>query len=656
MSDEASLKKLKVPELKDLLRAAGLPLAGKKDDLVARLLDAAPSDTSDPAPAPAPVEETAARVEESDEMDTDAPAPPPVAEPAPVTLPASPLPTPTPAPAPAPAPTPTPAPVPTSAVHARDGNDEPAPKRAKVQLSDEAPPKIDDSVAAETETKAQEEIEEEEEPPVYEFEPEDDSGRPTDLYLDTINRSALDFDFERLCSVTLSHNNIYACLTDGKFFQGRGKTSPAYAHSIAEDHHVYINLTTLKVYVLPDGYEVTDPSLDDIKYLLYPTFTPSLLARIDSSTSPSFDLQLKPYYPGFIGLNNIKSNSYMNAILHSLAHVIPLRDFFILSPVTSSSETTELVRRFSTFVRKVWNPKAFKGQVSPHELLQECANASGKRFKITEVGDPLEFLSWLLNQLHKDLGGSKKPRSSIIYSAFQGDVRVDDQQILTTGEYGGKPRFDVGREIKTTHSPFLFLAIDLPPPPLFQDAVEKNIIPQVPISAVLAKYNGLQTQEAKGVLRRYKMTRLPPFLILHIKRFTKNNFVEEKNPTIVNFPLRGVDMQDYVESTASSPSVATYYDLVSNITHSSAAGTAREETTWKAQVHLRPPRDANGKLADGLTEDDEKWFQIQDLIVEEINSGMIALGESYIQIWERRTGDQKHNLIVDPPRVKTKKL
>lgn len=62
-----------------------------------------------------------------------------------------------------------------------------------------------------------------------------------------INRQALDFDFERLCSVTLSHNNIYACLTDGKYFQGRGKTSPAYAHSIAEDHHVYINLTTLKV-------------------------------------------------------------------------------------------------------------------------------------------------------------------------------------------------------------------------------------------------------------------------------------------------------------------------------------------------------------------------------------------------------------------------
>lgn len=99
-------------------------------------------------------------------------------------------------------------------------------------------------------------------------------------------------------------------------------------------------------------------------------------------------------------------------------------------------------------------------------------------------------------------------------------------------------------DIKSTRSPFLFLAIDLPPPPLFQDTVEKNIIPQVPIAAVLAKYDGRTTQESAGVLRRFKITRLPPFLILHIKRFTKNNFVEEKNPTIVNFPLRGVDMSD----------------------------------------------------------------------------------------------------------------
>jgi U4/U6.U5 tri-snRNP-associated protein 2 len=106
----------------------------------------------------------------------------------------------------------------------------------------------------------------------------------------------------------------------------------------------------------------------------------------------------------------------------------------------------------------------------------------------------------------------------------------------------------------------LFLAVDLPPPPLFQDAVEKNIIPQVSIHSVLAKYDGKTTQvrllrkalvivlmspkESAGQLRRFKCQRLPAYIILHFKRFTKNQFVEEKNPTIVTFPLRGLDFRE----------------------------------------------------------------------------------------------------------------
>ncbi len=49
-------------------------------------------------------------------------------------------------------------------------------------------------------------------------------------------------------------------------------------------------------------------------------------------------------------------------------------------------------------------------------------------------------------------------------------------------------------DIKINKSPFLFLAVDLPPPPLFQDSIEKNIIPQVALATVLAKYDGKTTQ------------------------------------------------------------------------------------------------------------------------------------------------------------------
>lgn len=136
-----------------------------------------------------------------------------------------------------------------------------------------------------------------------------------------------------------------------------------------------------------------------------------------------------------------------------------------------------------------------------------------------------------------------------------------------------------------------------------------------------------------------------------------------------------------------------YYDLVSNVTHTSLAGTARSETQWKTYVHLKPARDENdnylpvpineeggggGKVRE-VKEEDEKWFEMQDLNVGEIEKGLVGLGESYIQvslfslsflivlrsrvlnhgfsltqIWERRRPRGEHGLKVETPKQKVK--
>ena len=64
--------------------------------------------------------------------------------------------------------------------------------------------------------------------------------------------------------MSLSNLNVYACLVYGKCFQGKGQKSHAYTHSLEAGHYVYINLCTKKACYLLDGYEVNDPSLDDI--------------------------------------------------------------------------------------------------------------------------------------------------------------------------------------------------------------------------------------------------------------------------------------------------------------------------------------------------------------------------------------------------------
>ena len=58
------------------------------------------------------------------------------------------------------------------------------------------------------------------------------------------------------------------------------------------------------------------------------------------------------------------------------------------------------------------------------------------------------------------------------------------------------------------------------------------------------------------------------FIILYIKRFTKNTFFVEKNPTIVNFPVSHIEFGDLLtEEVKAKHKEGTTYDLMANVVH-----------------------------------------------------------------------------------------
>ncbi|KAJ5896166.1 mRNA-splicing protein ubp10 [Penicillium subrubescens] len=493
-----------------------------------------------------------------------------------------------------------------------------------------------------------------------------------DLYLDTVNRGVLDFDFEKLCSVSLSNINVYACLVCGKYFQGRGPKSHAYFHSLEDNHHVYINMGTKKVYVLPEGYEVKSKSLEDIKYVVDPVFTKSEVVKLDKEVHDAWDLSGTRYRPGFVGMNNIKANDYLNVVVQLLAHVHPIRNFFLLHEFPTPG-TPELALRFSTLVRKLWNPKAFRSHVSPHELLQEIAMRSSKRFTLSQQSDPVEFLSWFLNNLHLSLGGSKKPSStptSVVQAAFQGQLRIESQAITAHSDtQNARLVFTESGDIKSQVTPFQILTLDLPPTPLFQSANRESIIPQVPLTTLLNKYNGREASEKMAHRVRHRLLHpLPPYLFFHIKRFSKNRFVSERNPTIVTFPSpRSLDMSPYVEPNPSicPPSEPILYDLVANIIldpslaapgatedaadkgvnaasgaggSSSGAGAATEKVSWLVQLHDKAVSAENARHTGGAEQQQRnaEWLEVQDLFVKRAETETLFTREGYLMVWERR--------------------
>ncbi|XP_057464254.1 uncharacterized protein LOC130754022 [Actinidia eriantha] len=453
-------------------------------------------------------------------------------------------------------------------------------------------------------------------------------------YLDTVNRQVLDFDFEKFCSVSLSNLNVYACLVCGKYYQGRGQKSHAYTHSLEAGHHVYINLRTEKVYCLPDGYEINDPSLDDIRHVLNPRVTRGQVEKLDRNKQWSRALDGSDYLPGMVGLNNIKETDFVNVTIQSLMRVTPLRNFFLI-PENYQRSKSPLVHRFGELTRKIWHARNFKGQVSPHEFLQAVMKASKKRFRIGAQSDPVEFISWLLNTLHADLRNSKR-NSSIIYQCFQGELEVvkeihsrsvsekrensDEQNNGSSADRGTEPNNSF---TETSRMPFLMLGLDLPPPPLFQDVMEKNIIPQVPLFNILKKFDGESITEVvrpRIARMRYRVTKLPQYLILHMRRFTKNNFFVEKNPTLVNFPVKNLELKDYIPlpTPKENQKLRSKYDLIANIVHDGKPG----EGSYRVFVQRKS---------------EELWYEMQDLHVSETLPQMVALSETYMQIYEQQT-------------------
>lgn len=544
-------------------------------------------------------------------------------------------------------------------------------------------------------------------------------------YLDTINRSYLDFDFEKLCSVSLSNMNVYCCLICGKYFQGRGKTSHAYAHSLDTEHHIYINLQNEMIFCLPDGYQIKDNSLKDIQYNLHPHFDQKLMNKLDApGVHYSSALDGTGYIPGLVGLNNIKNTDWLNVIMQAFAQIKMLRNYFLLSDAwkfikplsqltsststtpattsstssltTSSSTSTLLLQSFGELLRKLWNPRAFKSHVSPHELLQAISSASNKQFKIGVHTDALKFLSWFLNNLHKDLGGSKKKNSSIIHQTFQGEIVVTTKKLNTTTD---KDEDEEKKNTKNTEEkdametststtsssssttsneqsttinevPFLYLSLALPTRPVFQDGSEnRTIIPQVPLFEILKKFDGItpEINELDKTEKTYRIKKLPKYLILHYQRFYQNSFFWEKNPTLVTFPMQNLDMSPYVINYDKEHDQAKLREMLKPLSVAELkkrldkhkvnysgivekeelinllqkASSKSDDSSSKrydllANIVHEGPAQAGSYRAHIHHRASNTWYEVQDLNVttSETMAELVAISEAYIQIYE----------------------
>ena len=556
-------------------------------------------------------------------------------------------------------------------------------------------------------------------------------------YLHTVQRANINLERNRICSVTLSPQHVYSCLVCGRFFSGRGKQTEAFTHSVQALHHVFMNLQDGTFWCLPDGYEIHDSSLSDIKDALSPQFSISDIHELNSSTKLSVDVHGGTFLPGFIGMNNLGKTDYISTVILLLAHVKPLRDFFLRQEnysqcAVSSGASKEqiLANNFGDLLRRIWFPRALKATVSPHTFINAVSECSGHRYgvagKAVEAG---EFLAWLLNSLHigllsepqhqqnVNLGsvGNKRSRptdsnektgGSIITELFQGelevtllssdfedekareeakknaeaDVRNREEEKKWTDEQPSDGNKGIAATLKahvslslprTSKMPFRFLSLELPPSPLFNDSKGSVAIPQIPVYALLNKYDGTTvTESLRGQYRErktFKIIHLPRYLLFSIKRFSRNAFFVDKNPTIVSFPISNLELKPFTTgSIFSKENISTKYDLISNVCHvtppyavagtssikdgrkssstrltsstllkeSSAASDEKANLATSTSSIITDPL-ARGYYKVHLRRSAQAWYEVQDLSVTEILPQQIGVSESLIVSFER---------------------
>jgi len=319
--------------------------------------------------------------------------------------------------------------------------------------------------------------------------------------------------------------------------------------------------------------------------------------------------------------------------------------------------------------------------VSPHDFVQEVTVASKRRFVIGRQCEAVEFMQWLINTLIKDLFGVKK-RSTPILRPFQGLIEVKTEKKEQTQKHasrGGMDEEDDEANWDTRVMPFLYLAIDLPPVPLFKDAQGGNVVPQIPLFDVLNKFDGKSVSDKiRGGIRerkKYRIREFPDYLMFHLGRFTKNNWFVEKNPTVVNFPVKNLELKDYsfTDEENELPTVDEAKDLkvtelkalikkhkVSTkgcLEHNDLIQKYEEVLAKRADLHQTKfdllanichdsPAERENVNADPLQEGSykvhlqnkaiEQWYEIQDLFVEDTLPQLVGVSESYMLIYEKQ--------------------
>ncbi|XP_050522662.1 ubiquitin carboxyl-terminal hydrolase 15-like isoform X2 [Daktulosphaira vitifoliae] len=347
------------------------------------------------------------------------------------------------------------------------------------------------------------------------------------------------------------------------------------------------------------------------------------IPRIDRSTKPLDELQIISNTKiiggdGLRGLQNLGNTCYMNCILQCLSNTEDLTKYFINiynNVVNLKSRTKGLVaKEFKNVIFNLWSQSSRSFQC---QLFKDTIGQFKDMFKHYDQQDSHEFLTILLDWLHDDLNQPENNRIIIGASKETGEEdwghwTKDNNSIIQQLFYGQQKSSvscNICSEKSITFEPFSSLSLPLPSEGnrcTLSDCLKLYLNGES-----ISGWNCPKCKRNRDATKKLDIMRLPPYLIIHLKRFSSSGY---KKNSFVQFPNIDLDMTDFINGLEHRNRKYYLYG-VSN--HSGSL-------------------DGGHYTAYCLKKQMNKWYKFDDVRVYEIDSNMVCSSESYILFYCRK--------------------
>lgn len=224
-----------------------------------------------------------------------------------------------------------------------------------------------------------------------------------------------------------------------------------------------------------------------------------------------------------------------------------------------------LAQAFASILHEMW--QAEMPYLTPVNFRRSiCAHAS--QFSGSDQHDSQEFLSFLLDGLHEDLNRILKKPSAETTPEREAELERLPPQIASDqeweqyrtrndslivdffqGQFRNRLECLTCHKTSTTYNAFMYLSLPIP-----SFARASKIPLQACLNAlvnqeVMEKSDAWNCPNCKGLRKATKqlsLSRLPPILLINLKRFSFKGPFTDKIESFVDFPMKGLDLTSYM--------------------------------------------------------------------------------------------------------------